>query len=89
MNKYTIQKIRNNYLLRHLSFLRNNIEQLSKKTRTPAEDKLLDKLRNEELECKDYDMLVKDKADKQIDFDLDDGVTANYVLFNDILTKLK
>jgi hypothetical protein len=89
MNKYTIQKIRNNYLLRHLSFLRNNIEQLSKKTRTPAEDKLLDKLRNEELECKDYDMLVKDKADKQIEFDLDDGVTVNYALFQDILTKIK
>ncbi len=89
MNKYTIQKIRNNYLLRHLSFLRNNIEQLSKKTRTPAEDKLLDKLRNEELECKDYDMLVKDKADKQIDFDLDDGVTANYQKFEGIVVPIK
>jgi len=89
MNKYTIQKIRNNYLLRHLSFLRNNIEQLSKKTRTPAEDKLLDKLRSEEIECRNYDLLIKKYADDQKEFDLDDGVTVNYALFQDILTKIK
>lgn len=91
MNKYTAQKIRNNYLLKHLQYLRSEISRLEKNESglTRQETKRLDKLRVDELECREYDVLVKDIADKQIEFDLDDGVKNNYQLFEDIVAPIK
>jgi hypothetical protein len=41
------------------------------------------------MECESYDLILKDKADQQIEFDLDDGVTENYKLFDGVVGKLK
>lgn len=91
MNKYTVQKIRNNYLLKHLQYLRGEIAKLEKNesSLTRQEAKRLDKLRDDEIECNEYDLLVKDYADKQIEFDLDDGVKNNHKLFEDIVAPIK
>ena len=46
-------------------------------------------LSNQLLECQDYDLLMKDMADRQIEFDLDDGVTENYKMFESVVAKVK
>ena len=51
--------------------------------------KKLDQLRKDVIECEDYDLVLKDAADAQIKFDLDDGVTANYELFKSVVAKIK
>jgi hypothetical protein len=91
MNKFTVQKIRNNYLLKHLSYLRSEIVRLENdESRLSRQDaKLLDKFRSDEIECREYDKLVKDYADKQIELDLDDGVSVNYKKFDGILATIK
>jgi hypothetical protein len=53
------------------------------------EAKQLDKMRSDEIECRQYEKLVKDYADKQIEFDLDDGVSVNYKKFEGILATIK
>jgi len=91
MNKFTVQKIRNNYLIKHLVYLRNEIAKMEKNqgNLSRLEAKKLDKLRSDEIECREYDKLVKDYADRQIEFDLDDGVTVNYAKFEEIVEPIK
>ena len=43
----------------------------------------------DEIECREYKKLVKDYADKQIEFDLDDGVSVNYKKFEGIVVGIK
>ncbi len=50
--------------------------------------KRLDDLRSSEIECREYDKVMKDYADKQIEIDLDDGVKVNYAKFEDIVTEI-
>ncbi|MCH7965546.1 MAG: BREX-1 system adenine-specific DNA-methyltransferase PglX [Bacteroidetes bacterium] len=90
MNKFTIQKIRNNYLLKHLNYLRSEIAELEKResSLSKTEAKKLDDLRSSEIECREYDKLMKDYADKQIEINLDDGVKVNYAKFEDIVTEI-
>jgi hypothetical protein len=40
-------------------------------------------------ECREYHDRLHVVADKQIAFDLDDGVAVNYAKFGDVLMKLK
>ena len=54
-----------------------------------AEAKQLDKLRADLIECEQYDMALKNIADQQIKFDLDDGVAKNYDLFESVVAKIK
>lgn len=91
MNKYTVQKIRNNYLLKHLNYIREEITKLQKNSSSlsRAEAKRLDQLRADEIECREYDKLMKSYSADQIGFDLDDGVSHNYSLFEGILAKIK
>lgn len=90
MNKFTVQKIRNNYLLKHLQFLRSEIAKLEKKSSSlsKSDAKWLDDLRSAEIECREYDKLLKDFADKQIEIDLDDGVKVNYAKFEGIVAEI-
>lgn len=90
MNKFTVQKIRNNYLLKHLQFLRSEIAELEKRSASlsKSEAKRLDDLRSAEIECREYDKLMKDYADKQIEIDLDDGVKVNYAKFEGIVAEI-
>lgn len=40
-------------------------------------------------ECREYHNSLHLIADKQIDFDLDDGVVVNYAKFEDVVVKIK
>lgn len=86
MNAFTVEKIRSNYLMAHLKHLRSQIDRLEA---TKEDPRLLDRLQKNLDECEAYDLLLKDTADKQITFDLDDGVSRNYELFEGVVRKVK
>ena len=54
-----------------------------------AERKDLDKMQKALDECLEYEEQLHDVADRQIRFDLDDGVVVNYAKFGDVLAKIK
>ena len=91
MNGFTLEKIRSNYLINHLKTLRSKIALLEKSESTlnAQDSKMLDKLRKDQTECEQYDLALKTVADQQIPFDLDDGVTANYKLFEGVVAEIK
>ena len=91
MNAFTVEKIRSNYLLEHLKHMRQEEQQLtSHATSLSARDtKRLDQLRKDIAECEAYDLELKDVADRQIAFDLDDGVTENHKLFGNVVAPIK
>lgn len=90
MNRFTAQKIRQNYLFKQINWLEREIGNLKKheSSLNLSEKRRLDKLQKDLQECRDYDLLLKDTADKQIEFDLDDGVTENLKLFNGVVAKV-
>lgn len=91
MNAFTVEKIRANYMLEHLKNLRSeeSMLQANSATLNTQDAKRLDQIRKDLLECEAYDMELKNVADQQITFDLDDGVTANYAKFESVLAKIK
>lgn len=91
MNKFTVEKIRSNYLLKHIQNLDNQLQLLKNNSTSLSrqEMKRMEQLQNDILECRDYDLYMKDIADKQIEFDLDDGVVENYKLFESVVAKIK
>ncbi|NQV76722.1 MAG: BREX-1 system adenine-specific DNA-methyltransferase PglX, partial [Bacteroidetes bacterium] len=91
MNEFTVEKIRANYLLEHLKYLKSEITQkeANASSLSTAEAKQLDKLRADLIESEQYDMALKNVADQQIKFDLDDGVAKNYELFETVVAKIK
>ena len=90
MNRFTVQKIRQNYLFKQISWLEKQIEYLShsEESLSKSDLKKLDKFRQDVIECREYDLILKDLSDKQIEFDLDDGVTENYKLFESAVSKI-
>jgi hypothetical protein len=84
MDKYTVQKIQRNYLHPHQEFIKREIEKLAEneESLSKLEMKRLEQLRNWELECRDYNEVLKELANQQIEFDLDDGVSVNYEKFD-------
>ncbi len=90
-NTYTPANIRSKYLIPHISWLKNKLMDMEKNAATlsKAELKKLDTIRKQTAECEEYDLLLKDFADKQISFDLDDGVTSNYALFEGVVAPIK
>ena len=91
MNEFTVEKIRANYLLEHLKYLKSEIAQkeANASSLSTGEAKQLDNLRADLAECEQYDMALKNVADQQIKFDLDDGVAKNYELFETVVAKIK
>lgn len=91
MNEFTVEKIRANYLLEHLKYLKSEIAQkeANASNLSTVEAKHLDKLRTDLIECEQYDMALKNVADRQIKFYLDDGVAKNYELFETVVAKIK
>ena len=91
MNEFTVEKIRANYLLEHLKYLKSEISQkeANASSLSTAEARQLDKLRVDLAECEQYDLALKNVADQQIKFDLDDGVAKNYELFETVVAKIK
>lgn len=90
MNAFTVEKIRANYLLEHLKKLRSEEQMLSDRTSSlnTQEARRLDQVRKDIAECEAYDMELKEVADAQITFDLDDGVTVNYDKFKSVVAKI-
>ena len=90
MNRFTIQKIRQNYLFKQINWLGKQIEYLTQNESSlmSKKKKKLDSYRKDLIECREYDLILKDLSDKQIEFDLDDGVTENYKLFEGAVSKI-
>lgn len=91
MNKYTVDKIRSNYLLKHIQNLSSKREMLEKESASLDRkgQRELTKIANDLEECRAYDMVLKNVADQQIEFDLDDGVKVNYAKFDGVVAKIK
>ena len=91
MNAFTVEKIRANYLLEHIKNINSEIMVLegNASNLNTQEAKRLDNLRVDLRECETYDMELKNVADQQISFDLDDGVTVNYKKFETVVAKIK
>lgn len=90
MDKYTVQKIQRNYLYPHQEHIKREIEKLTdnESNLSKSEMKRLEQLRNWELECRDYNEVLKGLANHQIEFDLDDGVSVNYEKFAGAVAKI-
>lgn len=90
MNAYTVEKIRSNYLLPHIEFLKSEIANLKQRASSLLQSEVKDmkRLEKELDECLAYHDDLKDVAEHQIEFDLDDGVTENYKLFGKVLKKI-
>lgn len=78
MDKFTVQKIRLNYLHRYMEHLSSEINRLRQNGNNLRR---LDTLEDALQDCRTYSDILKPLADKQITFDLDDGVKNNYKLF--------
>lgn len=91
MNPYTAEKVRTKYLLPYIEYLQARIQQDNERGAdlTTVERKNLAKMETALVECQEYHDRLHSIADKQIDFDLDDGVVVNYAKFGDVLAKIK
>ena len=91
MNRFTVEKIRSHYLLKHIGNLENRVAMLqsNEASLNAAERRLLEKLQKDLAECRAYDLELKEVADAQIEFDLDDGVAVNYELFKKVVAPIK
>lgn len=91
MNPFTAERIRDKYLLPHIKHLRGKVQALDSRAAllSGPEARQLDRLRKDLAECEAYELVLKDVADRQIAFDLDDGVTRNYELFEGVVAEIK
>lgn len=91
MNAYTAEKVRTGYLLPHIEWLMARQEelQINAANLTTRERKEMDNIGKQITECREYHDRLHVVADRQIAFDLDDGVVVNYAKFGDVLMKLK
>ncbi|WP_426092381.1 BREX-1 system adenine-specific DNA-methyltransferase PglX [Flavobacterium sp. DSR3-2] len=90
MDKYTVSKIQRQYLHPHQEWIKNEIEKAiaNESNLSKNELKRLEKLRSWELECRDYNEVLKTLALQPTSFDLDDGVTVNYEKFEGAVAKI-
>lgn len=91
MNAYTAEKVRTQYLLPHIEWLmtRQAEMQANAANLSTRERRELDNIGKQIDECREYHDRLHVIADRQIAFDIDDGVLVNYAKFGDILAKLK
>lgn len=91
MDRYTVEKIRQRYLLPYIEYLRNTLGDFERRAASlsPAERKAQERVKKEYEECIEYHEQLHAIADMQIDFDLDDGVVVNYAKFGGVLAKIK
>ena len=91
MDAYTAERVRSKYLLPHMESLGVRITELvaNEAMLSTAQRRTLDRLIKELEECREYHDRLHLVADKQIAFDLDDGVVMNYAKFGDVLAKIK
>jgi hypothetical protein len=83
MDKYSVQRIQRNYLHPHQEYIQGEIKKLreNEDSLSRNEQKRLDMFENWKTECIEYNEVLKELANQQIEFDLDDGVSVNYAKF--------
>jgi len=83
MDKYTVGKIQRQYLHPHQEYIRHEIQRLAERENSlgRTELKRLETLRSHQLECRDFNEVLKELSLREIEFDLDDGVDVNYAKF--------
>ena len=91
MDAYTAERIRTKYLLPHIEWLiqKQGEMEANAANLNARERKELDNIGKQIEECREYHDRLHVIADKQIAFDLDDGVVINYAKFGDVLSKIK
>ena len=91
MNANTADRVRCNYLMPHMDWLRQQIAGYTANAvaLNTTERNRLKKLRSDLEECEEYNDRLQLVADHRIAFDLDDGVVVNYAKFGDVLAKIK
>ena len=91
MDAYTAERVRTKYLLPHIEWLiqKQGEMEANAANLNARERKELDNIGKQIEECREYHDRLHVIADKQIAFDLDDGVVVNYAKFGDVLCKLK
>jgi hypothetical protein len=85
MDKYTLQQIQRNYLYPHQEYIKSEKNKLAEDedSLNREQQKDLELLRDWEIECRDYNEVLKTLANQQIEIDLDDGVPVNYAKFEE------
>lgn len=98
MHRYqpdTIARIRTDYIHELQSRYRTAIADLEDRVEHAAAgnkvklNKQLAKIKDQELELRQYEEKIHHLADQMISIDLDDGVKVNYAKFGDVLAKIK
>ncbi len=91
MTRHSAELVRQRYLLPYIDRLKGRADEIQAKGAgaTAAERRQLKYLLSGIAECEEYHTRLHAVADRQIAFDLDDGVLRNYALFGDVLAKLK
>lgn len=91
MNAYTAERVRSKYLLPYIEHMEAEIDKLDARRAelSTKETKLLQTLKKQLDECREYHERLQVVAEQAISFDLDDGVVVNYAKFGDILQKIK
>ena len=90
MDRFTVQQIQRKYLYPHQEYIKSQIARLksSEGSLDRQEIKELEMLQNWELECRNYNEILKELANQQIVFDLDDGVSVNYEKFTGAVAEI-
>ena len=90
MDEYTLERIRQKYLLPYISHLESKVQALqARESLSTVESRQLTKLKTTIDECREYHDRLHQYSQQNITFDLDDGVVKNYALFGDVVAKLK
>jgi hypothetical protein len=91
MHASTLTIIRDKYLAPHISWLQQVADGMEKQAGAGdgAVLKQYKALHKQLAECREYDVLLQDMANRQIVFDLDDGVAKNHSLFTGVVAEIK
>jgi hypothetical protein len=91
MTRHTAELVRQKYLLPYIDRLKGRADEIQAKgaAATADERSQLKSLMSDIAECEEYHTRLHAVADRQISFDLDDGIVHNYALFGDVLAKIK
>lgn len=91
MNPYTAERVRTKYLLPHIEWLVKRQDEMQQQADNLSlrERRELDNTVKQIAECREYHDRLHEVADKEIAFDLDDGVAVNYAKLGDVLAKIK
>lgn len=91
MDAYTVQKILRNYLHPHIEYVKGKYEEMhaDEANLSRQELRVYENLAKQISELKEYEQKLKEVANQQITFDLDDGVKVNYAKFEGVVAVIK